>query len=82
VSAEVLLVVSGIVLVGSLSVMIELLGIKNPYWACLLAVLCVVCTALAHSWTVLLIGMALAVLYLMLRRVWEIRADGLGHPGR
>lgn len=78
----VFLVISGMVLVGILSAILEMLGMRNHYWAVTVAAVCVIGAAWAHSWTRLLIGMGLAVLYLMLRRDWEKRAERKGKSER
>ena len=73
-SHAVFLVLSGLVLIGVLSAVLEQLGIRNHYWAVFLAAVCVVGTAWAHSWKQLLIAIGVALLYLGLRRDWEMRA--------
>jgi hypothetical protein len=50
-------------------------GLPIHYWSTILAAVLVVCAAWTHTWTRLLIVTGLAMLYLMLRRDWQKRAE-------
>lgn len=70
-----LLVLLGLALIGTLSAVLEQLGIKNPYWSKSLAAVLVIIAALTHTWARLLIVTGLAILYIMVRRNREKRVE-------
>jgi hypothetical protein len=68
------LIVCGLILTGWLSGILEQLGLRNHYWALLLAAVLVFATAWTHSWKRLVIALVVATVYVGLRRDLEIRA--------
>ena len=68
------LIVGGMILTGWLSGILEQLGLRNHYWAVLLAAVCVFATAWTHIWKRLLIALVVATLFVGLKRDLEIRA--------
>jgi hypothetical protein len=72
----VFLVVAGLVLTGILSAQFEMLGMRNhPYLSKILAGVCVIITAYQHRWKGLLIAIGALLVYLGLRRDFQLRAE-------
>ena len=72
----VFLVVAGLVLTGILSAQFEMLGMRNhPYLSKILAGVCVIITAYEHRWKGLLIAIGVLLVYLGLRRDFQLRAE-------
>ncbi len=65
------LIVCGMILTGWLSGILEQLGMRNHYWAVILAAVCVIATAWTHTWKRLLIALVVATLYVLLRTDWR-----------
>jgi hypothetical protein len=72
----VFLVVAGLVLTGILSAQFEMLGMRNhPYLSKILAGVCVIITAYQHRWKGLLIAIGVLLVYLGLRRDFQLRTE-------
>jgi hypothetical protein len=69
-----LLIAGGMILTGWLSGILEQLGLRNHYWAVLIASVCVIATAWTHTWKRLLVALVVATVFVGLRRDLEIRA--------
>jgi hypothetical protein len=77
----VFLVVAGLVLTGIISAQFEMLGMRNhPYLSKILAGVCVIITAYEHRWKGLLIAIGVLLVYLGLRRDFQLRAERKNQP--
>jgi hypothetical protein len=72
----VFLIVAGLVLTGILSAQFEMLAMRNhPYLSKVLAGACVIITAYQHRWKGLLIAMVVILVYIGVRRDFQLRAE-------
>jgi hypothetical protein len=70
------LIVAGLVLVGLLSADFEMLGMRgHPNVARILATVCVIIAAYAHSWIPLIIVVAVTTMLLLVRKELQERAQ-------
>jgi hypothetical protein len=71
----ILSVILGLVLIGALSAIFEMLALKeHPYLARILAAVCVIVVAYTHTVIRLIIAMAVAMVYVGVRRDLQLRS--------
>jgi hypothetical protein len=76
------LIFVGLVLTGVLSAEFEMLGMRNvPYLSKILAAVCVIITGYQHRWKGLLIVMGVVLLYVMVRRDFQLRSERKNKSG-